>query len=310
MIALGGNALQENNNISPKQQIEVCKKTAKTIVTLLQKGHSIALVHGNGPQVGEIISSFEKAHNLDKSHPLYPMDVCNAFTQGYIGYHLQNSLNEALINEKLDKKATTIITQVEVAKDDPAFKKPTKPIGRFYTKEEAMNLMAVEKFPMLEDSGRGWRRVVPSPKPLDIVEKDIIKTVFESGSITISCGGGGIPVTKMNSGVYHGVDAVIDKDYAASKLAQLLEFELLLILTNVDNVYINFLQENQTALTSIKANSLDKYIEKGYFAEGSMLPKVLAAKQFVESGQKRQSIITSLSKAHRIFEDKTGTLIF
>ena len=310
MIALGGNALQKGKNISPMQQLKICKITSKAIIGLLEKGHSIAIVHGNGPQIGEIIASSETAHKADKKHTLYPMDVCNAFTQGYIGYHLQNSLNEALRSSGIIKKAVTVITQIKVYEDDPAFKRPTKPIGRFYTKEEAMSLMKIEKNQMKEDAGRGWRRVVASPKPIDIVEKDIIKLIFESDNVVISCGGGGIPVVEMEKGVYKGVEAVIDKDYAASKLAQLLEIDILLILTNVDEVYLHFNKKNQKALKRVSSKDLNTYIKQGHFGEGSMLPKILAAKEFVESGTDRKSIITSLSNADKAFGTGIGTLIY
>ena len=308
VIALGGNALQKGNDVSPSQQLQVCRKTVKNIVNLVREEHDIAVVHGNGPQVGELIAVSETAHKADRTRILYPLDICTAFTQSYIGYHLQNTLNDELHNAGIDKKSATIITQVEVHEDDPAFKSPSKPIGRFYTEEEAKKLMESEGFSMIEDAGRGWRRVVPSPKPLSIVEKDIIEYIFKGGNIAISCGGGGIPVVKRND-IYKGIEGVIDKDYAAAKLAELLKADILMILTDVDQVDINFNKLNQTALHNISSRELDKYIEEGQFGKGSMLPKVLASKSFVESGDNKKAIITSLSRANEAIKGEAGTLI-
>ena len=308
VIALGGNALQKGNDISPFQQLQVCRQTVKSIVRLIKEGYDIALVHGNGPQVGELIAVSETAHKADSTRIVYPLDICTAFTQGYIGYHLQNTLNEEVRHTGINKKSATIVTQVEVDEHDSAFKSPSKPIGRFYTEEEAKKLMQSEDFTMVEDAGRGWRRVVPSPKPLSIVEKDIIEHTFNNGNIPISCGGGGIPVVKKND-VYEGIEGVIDKDYAAAKLAEMLEVDILMILTEVDGVYINFNKPNQEALRNISSTELESYIEQGHFAKGSMLPKILASKNFVESGDNKKAIITSLPRANEAIRGEVGTLI-
>lgn len=293
VVALGGNALQEGKDLSPTTQLFKCKQTAKNIINLIKSGHDVAIVHGNGPQVGQIIACSEAAHKMDAKHILYPLDVGNAFTQGYIGYHLQNALNEILEHSNISKKAVTLVTQVEVNKDDLAFQNPTKPIGGFFTESEARGLIKTEKFHMIEDAGRGWRRVVPSPEPINILEKEIVELIFHSGNIVITCGGGGIPVIK-DGGSYIGVEAVIDKDYAAAKLAEELDADLLMILTAVNKVYINFNTPKQQPLNQISLTNLAKYIEEEHFAKGSMLPKILASKKFIETGKNKKAIIASL----------------
>lgn len=307
VIALGGNALQKGKSLSSFDQITACRETASSIVDLLKEGHQIAIVHGNGPQVGEIVSDIELAHKADDSHPLLPFDVCDSFTQGYIGYHLQNALSEYLAKEGIHYQAASIITQVEVDKDDPAFNHPTKPIGFFYTAEEAQKLQKENGYHMSEDAGRGWRRVVPSPKPVSIVEEDVIKTVFESGHVVISCGGGGIPVVRDGEG-YKGVEAVIDKDFAAAKLADVLDADLLMILTAVDKVYINYNQENQKALDEVTLHELENLIQEGHFAKGSMLPKVEAASKFVGARPGKKAVIADLYEAKKVFQG-AGTWI-
>lgn len=306
VVALGGNALQQGGNISAQSQYEACKHTAKSIVGLIQAGHDVALVHGNGPQVGEIVADIELAHNLDHKHPLFPFDVCDAFTQGYIGYHLQNALSEALRKVNItDRSPVSIVTQVQVDPNDSAFDNPTKPIGSFYTKEQAENLQKENGFYMMEDAGRGWRRAVPSPKPIDIVEKKVIKQLFDSGNLVIACGGGGIPVVETEFG-YQGVEAVIDKDFAAEKLAEIIQADMLIILTAVNKVYINFNKPNQKALDTVSAQELEAYIKEGQFAKGSMLPKIEAVKKFVSSGNDKIAIIAALEDASRVF-DGAGT---
>ncbi len=309
IVALGGNALQKGNDISPFQQLQVCRKTVKSIVKLVKEGHDIAVVHGNGPQVGELIAVSETTHKADKTRIAYSLDICTAFTQGYIGYHLQNALNEELFHTGINKKSATVVTQVEVDENDPAVKSPSKPIGRFYTEQEAKKLMQLEGFIMMEYAGRGWRRVVPSPKPLSIIERDIIEQIFESGNIAISCGGGGIPVVEKND-IHEGIEAVIDKDYAAEKLAEVLQADMLMILTEVDEVYINFNKPNQKALKNISSKEMEAYIEQKQFTKGSMLPKILASKMFVESGSNKKTLITSLSCADKAIKDEAGTLIY
>ena len=301
VVAFGGNALQKNSSITAQSQYEACKDTAKSIVELIQAGHDVAIVHGNGPQVGEIIADIELAHDADRKHPLFSFDICDAFTQGYIGYHLQNALTKALKKaEIIHKNPVAIVTQVEVSQSDTAFKEPTKPIGSFYDEAEAKKLEKDKGFTMMEDAGRGWRRVVPSPKPIDIIEKDAIKLLFNAGNLVIACGGGGIPVVKSTNG-YQGVEAVIDKDFAAEKLAEIIDADMLIILTAVDKVYINFNTPNQEALNVISNKDLDKYIQAGQFDKGSMLPKIEAAKKFVESGKNKKAIIAALDEASKVF---------
>ncbi|SHH88073.1 carbamate kinase [Clostridium collagenovorans DSM 3089] len=309
VLALGGNALQSNpKDKSAEAQLKTCKETAKSIVDLLQDGHSISIVHGNGPQVGQILQSIETAHKANEANNLLPFDVCGAFSQGYIGYHLQNAIKEELSHRGIEKNVGTVITQVVVDKDDNGFKNPTKPIGSFYSKEESENLTKNEGYIMKEDAGRGYRRVVASPKPVDIVEKDLIKKLVEDDYIVISCGGGGIPVVDEN-GDKIGVEAVIDKDFAAEKLAEVLEADALLILTAIDRVCINFNKPDQKELDVINLEELNKYIEEGHFMPGSMLPKVEACKKFVLSGENKMSIIASLDKAREALKGCSGTKI-
>ncbi len=308
VVALGGNALQKNGSVSAQSQYEACRNTAKNIVKLVEAGHDIAIVHGNGPQVGEIIADVELAHNADNRHDLFPFDVCDAFTQGYIGYHLQNALAEALRKANIvNKSAVSVVTQVEVSASDPAFQQPSKPIGSFYPEAAAKKLQQEKGFQMMEDAGRGWRRVVPSPQPIDIVEKKVIKELFDAGNLVIACGGGGIPVVRTENG-YQGVEAVIDKDFAAEKLAEILGADVLIILTAVDKVYIHFNQANQKALDKVGHKELESYIASGEFARGSMLPKIEAVKKFVESGPNKKAVIAALEEAGDVFSG-AGTMI-
>lgn len=309
VLALGGNALQENpKDASAESQLETCKKTAKSIVDIIEQGHTVAVVHGNGPQVGQILSSIEAGHKADNSNPLFSFDVCSAFSQGYIGYHLQNSIGEELKRRNIKKNAATIITQVVVDKNDKGFLNPTKPIGSFYTKEEAKVLEKEKGYIMKEDAGRGFRRVAASPKPTDIIEKDIIKNLVESGNIVICCGGGGIPVAAQD-GQVKGVPAVIDKDFAAETLAEILDADMLLILTAVDKVAVNFNKPNQKNLDLITLEEIDKLIEEKQFAPGSMLPKIEACKKFIQFDKDKIACIASLSKAKEALEGKSGTKI-
>ncbi|MCR6514539.1 MAG: carbamate kinase [Clostridium sp.] len=309
VLALGGNALQrDSKDKSAEGQLQTCKETAVSVVDLIEAGHQVSIVHGNGPQVGQILASVELAHQTDKSNPLFPFDVVGAFSQGYIGYHLQNSIREELIKRGIKKSADTIVTQVVVDKNDAGFKNPTKPIGSFYSKEEAENLEKEKHYVMKEDAGRGYRRVVASPKPIDIVEKDAIKTMVDNGFVVIACGGGGIPVIEEGDSLI-GVPAVIDKDFAAEKLAEILDADALLVLTAVDRVCVNFNKPDQKALEVINLEEVDKYIEEGQFAPGSMLPKVEACKKFVLSGDNKMAIIASLSKAKGALTGESGTKI-
>ncbi|MDQ0149969.1 carbamate kinase [Eubacterium multiforme] len=309
VLALGGNALQsDSKDKSAEGQLKTCKETAKSVVDLIKEGHEVSIVHGNGPQVGQILASIEAAYQADSSNTLFPFDVVGAFSQGYIGYHLQNAIREELNKRDINKSVQTIVTQVVVDKDDSGFKNPTKPIGSFYSKEEALKLEEDKGYVMKEDAGRGYRRVVASPKPVDIVEKEALKKMISDGFVVIACGGGGIPVVRDNFELT-GVPAVIDKDLAAEKLAEILDADVLLILTAVDRVCVNFNKPNQKELTEINLEEVDKYIEEGQFAPGSMLPKVEACKKFVKSGENKVAIIASLQKAVDALSSKAGTRI-
>ena len=309
VLALGGNALQKDSkDKSAEGQLQACRQTAVSVADLIEDGHEVSIVHGNGPQVGQILASIELAHQVDNGNPLFPFDVVDAFSEGYIGYHLQNTIREELLKRGIKKSVDTITTQVIVDKNDPGFKNPTKPIGSFYSKEEAEKLEKDKGYTMKEDAGRGYRRVVASPKPVDIVEKEAIKTMVDNGFVVIACGGGGIPVVEDGNSLI-GVPAVIDKDFAAEKLAEILDADALLILTAVDRVCINFNKPNQEALKEINLEKVDRYIEEGQFAPGSMLPKVEACKKFVLSGDEKIAIIASLSNAKAALRGESGTKI-
>ncbi|MCB2297589.1 carbamate kinase [Clostridium tagluense] len=309
VLALGGNALQSDpKDKSPEAQLKTCKETAKSIVDLIEDGHRISIVHGNGPQVGQIVAAIEAAQKFDNENVLFPFDVCGSFSQGYIGYHLQNAIGEELRNRSIDKTVGTIVTQVVVDKDDQGFKNPTKPIGSFYTKEEAEKLEIEHGYIMKEDAGRGYRRVVASPKPIDVIEKDLIKELVDMGNVVISCGGGGIPVIR-EGGMVKGVAAVIDKDFAAEKLAEILDADVLLILTGVDRVCVNYNKPDQKELKQINIEELNNYITQGQFAPGSMLPKVEACKKFIMNNKDKTAIIASLSKAKEALKGLSGTKI-
>lgn len=294
VVALGGNALGK----SPKEQLELVKETAKPIVDLIQEGNNVIVAHGNGPQVGMI--------NL--AMPDMPFPECGAMSQGYIGYHLQNAIREEFLNRNMNTPVSTVITQVIVDKDDEAFNNPTKPIGAFYNEEEAKRLEEEKGYDMKEDAGRGYRRVVPSPIPIDIAEKETVKTLVDNGHVVITVGGGGIPVIEDNNSLI-GVPAVIDKDFASEKIADILDADYLIILTAVDKVAINFGKQNEELLETLSVDDAYKYIDEGHFAPGSMLPKVKAAIKFAESKDGRKSLITSLEKAAEGIQGKTGTLI-
>lgn len=309
VLALGGNALQSNSkDKSAAGQLETCKETAKSIVNLIEDGHTVSIVHGNGPQVGQIVASIEAAHKESEVNPLMPFDVCGAFSQGYIGYHLQNAISEELVSRNVSKNVATVVTQVVVDKNDPGFQNPTKPIGSFFSKEEADKLQEEQGYVMKEDAGRGYRRVVASPKPIDVIEKDMIISLVEAGNIVISCGGGGIPVIREDGHV-KGVAAVIDKDFAAEKLAEILDADILIILTAVNRVCINFNKQDQEELAEITIKEVDKYISEGQFAPGSMLPKVEACKKFIMHDNSKVAIIASLSKAKEALQGNSGTRI-
>lgn len=304
VVALGGNALGN----TPYEQIEAVRRTAKPIVDLVEEGHEVVISHGNGPQVGMINLAMDVASKSAAATPEMPFPECGAMSQGYIGYHLQNAIREELLNRGLDNPVSTIITQVLVDKNDPAFENPTKPVGAFYTKEEAERLTVEKGFVMKEDAGRGYRRVVPSPLPVDIAEKETIKTLIRNEQVVIAVGGGGIPVYGDGNKLI-GVSAVIDKDFASAKLAEILEADYLIILTAVEKVAINFGEEDEVWLSQITIDEAEKYIEEGQFAPGSMLPKIKAAMMFASSMKGRKALITSLEKAAEGIEGKTGTKI-
>ena len=303
VIALGGNAL--GNNL--EEQMVAVRSTAKAIIDLIEDGNEVIVSHGNGPQVGMINLAMTE---LGKNYPKYslcPMSVCVAMSQGYIGYDLQNALREELLERGINKSVSTIITQVEVDKNDAAFTNPTKPIGGFMTKEEA-DLMVQKGENVIEDAGRGYRRVVASPKPKSIVEIETIKTLADAGHVVVACGGGGIPVIKKD-GKLKGVDAVIDKDFASCELAKELDADCLIILTAVEKAAINYGKENQKWLDDVKVEEMKMYVEEGQFAPGSMKPKVEAAIEFAESKEGRYALITLLERAKEGIAGKTGTRI-
>ncbi len=305
IIALGGNALQNKESGSTaEEQLQVVKKTATHICKLIRQGYQIAIVHGNGPQVGRILQSSETAADVV---PVMPFDVCGAMSQGYIGYHIQQALRTCLLKENMDIPVVTLVSQVLVDKNDPGFQNPTKPIGSFYTKEEAQKLSQEKGYVMKEDAGRGCRRVVASPKPLKIIEIASIRKLWKD-NIVIACGGGGIPVIENENKELEGTAAVIDKDFAAALLAKELDADILLILTEVEKAAINFGKENQQFLDTMTLEEAKLYIKEGHFAPGSMLPKVEACMDFVSSRKGRKAIITSLGKADEALSGKTGTL--
>ncbi|HGM5488836.1 TPA: carbamate kinase [Serratia fonticola] len=303
VLALGGNALGEGL----AEQMQAVKTTARAIVDLIEHGHQVVVTHGNGPQVGMINLAFEAAAKSEAHTPMLPMSVCVALSQGYIGYDLQNALREELLDRHIDKPVATLITQVIVNGSDPAFLNPTKPIGSFFTKAEASQLIK-NGYNMIEDAGRGYRRVVASPKPIDIVEKATVRAMMDAGQVVITAGGGGIPVIREGNHL-RGASAVIDKDWASAKLAEMIDADMLIILTAVEKVAINFGKPNEQWLEQLSIADAQRFIEEGHFAKGSMLPKVEAAVAFAESKPGRQALITVLSKAQQGIEGKTGTVI-
>lgn len=307
VIALGGNALQEAGKPATAQaQLEVVEKTSEYIADIVERGYEVIVVHGNGPQVGRIVIQNEVA---SASTPAMPFDVCGAMSQGMIGYHIQQGLSKVLRHRGINKNVVTIVTQVVVDKDDPKFKAPSKPIGPFYTEEEAKAIAAEKGYTMKEDAGRGWRRVVASPLPVEIVELDAVKTLNDAGFVVVTVGGGGIPVVRNEAGDLEGVAAVIDKDLASEKLARDMDADALVILTAVEKVSINFKKPDQKDLDRMSAAEAKQYIKEGHFAPGSMLPKIEAALNFVESKPGRIAIITSLDKAVDAIEGRAGTTI-
>ena len=306
VIALGGNALEDKSLPSTAEaQLAVVKKTCEYIADISCAGYEIAIAHGNGPQVGRLLLASETASDVT---PAMPFDVCGAMTQGYIGYHIQQVLKYALAKRNKFFPVVTIVTQVVVNKNDSAFSNPTKPIGMFYKEDVAKEIAEEKGYIMKEDAGRGWRRVVPSPMPEKIIEIDTIKSLWDS-TIAITCGGGGIPVIEKEDGSFEGIAAVIDKDLAAERLAEDVDADILMILTEVEKVSINYQKPNQQELSFMTVADAEKYMEEGHFAPGSMLPKMMAAVKFVKNNPNRKSIITSLYKSMDALDGLTGTVI-
>ena len=299
VVSLGGNALGNN----PEEQKQALIKVADAISDLVKDGHEVAIVHGNGPQVGMINLAFETS----KETPNMPFPECGAMSEGYIGYHIQNALYNAFKEKGINKTVSTVITQVLVDPQDPLFQNPSKPIGSFCSKEEAALIGKEKGYIMKEDAGRGYRRVVPSPLPIDIIEKETIKTLLDNGQVVICAGGGGIPVIQKENRL-EGVAAVIDKDYASAKLAELINAAYLVILTAVDYVSINYKKEDEMILTNVNQEMMERYLEQGHFAKGSMYPKVQAVLNFLKSSN-GTAVIASLKNAKEAFKLKAGTII-
>ena len=302
VIALGGNALGN----TPYEQLRLVTETAKPIVDLIEAGNQVVIAHGNGPQVGMINLAMSTAAAAKAIKSDMPFPECGAMSQGYIGYHLQNSIQNELKARGIKKNVATVVTQVLVDENDPAFQHPSKPIGAFYSKEEADRIAAEKGYTMIEDAGRGYRQVVPSPKPVDVVEKDMVNTLIDAGHVVITVGGGGIPVIEKE-GKLVGVPAVIDKDFASAKLAELVKADALVILTAVDRVAINWGKPNQESLDEMTVEQAERYCEEGHFAPGSMLPKVKAAISFAKTGC--EAIIASLENAEAAVRGESGTRV-
>lgn len=303
VIALGGNALQANGDSSAEAQKNVAVQTAKQLVELVKAGHELVVAHGNGPQVGAILLNEEKSDNPA------PLDTCGAMSQGEIGYWLQQALTNELRAQGIDKTAAAIVTQSIVSAEDPAFQNPSKPVGPFYPSEEAARAALDGRDVVVrEDAGRGWRRVVPSPDPKDIVEAELIKMAAHNDVIVIAAGGGGIPVVERD-GRLVGVEAVIDKDFGAARLAELVEADTLLILTAVEAVSVNFRKPDEKNLDDVTVDELQRYVDAGQFAPGSMLPKVQAAIRFAASASGRRALVTAPAKAVEAVNGQAGTRI-
>ena len=304
VIALGGNALGN----TPYEQLDLVRETAKPIVDLIQEGNEVVIAHGNGPQVGMINLGLATAARSGAIKSDMPFPECGAMSQGYIGYHLQNAIGNELAQRGIEKEVCTVVTQVLVDENDPAFENPTKPVGGFYDKDVAEKIAREKGFKMVEDAGRGYRRVVPSPKPIDVIEKKTVERLIKEGNVVITVGGGGIPVVRRD-GLLYGTPAVIDKDYASEKLAELIDADMLIILTAVEKVAVNFKKPDEMWLSQMTVEKAQKYSAEGQFAPGSMLPKVQACVQFARSKKGRVALITSLDKALQALNGETGTRI-
>ena len=301
VVSLGGNALGNN----AEEQKELLKGVAKPIVELIKNGHEVIIVHGNGPQVGMINLAFTDA----KSVPDMPFPECGAMSQGYIGFHIQNAIDNELKEQGVQRNVVTVVSQVLVDKNDPLFQSPSKPVGAFYSEQEAKEIAEKMGYTMKEDAGRGWRRVVASPLPIDIIEKDSISELVGKGHVVICAGGGGIPVIRHEDGKLEGIAAVIDKDYASAKVAALVNADYLVILTAVDNVYIDFKKPTERKLEKVSVDEMKEYMKGDYFAKGSMYPKVNACVKFLNEKPGKTAIISSLVAAKEAFLEKAGTII-
>ena len=303
VVALGGNALGK----SPEEQLKLVKNTASSLTGLIQAGNQVVISHGNGPQVGQINLGMDFAAQNGKT-AAFPFPECGAMSQGYIGYHLQQSLQNELHQRGMEKDVVTTVTQVVVDPSDPAFENPTKPVGDFYTKEQAAQIEQEKGYTFVEDAGRGYRQVVPSPLPKRIVELNSIETLIENGTLVIAAGGGGVPVVE-EGGALTGVPAVIDKDRSSALLADNVDADQLIILTAVDYVYINYNQPDEQKLTELSQAQAQELIDAGQFPAGSMLPKIQACLSFVKDHPERKAIITSLAGLDQALEGKLGTVI-
>ncbi len=302
VIALGGNALGN----TPYEQLALVTETAKSIVDLIEQGNEVVIAHGNGPQVGMINLGMATAAEAKAIKSDMPFPECGAMSQGYIGYHLQNAIGNELAARGMKKDVATVVTQVLVDENDPAFQNPTKPVGAFYDKQTAERIAKEKGYTMVEDAGRGYRQVVPSPKPIDVIEKNTVNALIKDGCVVITVGGGGIPVIRKDGKLY-GTPAVIDKDFASAKLAELVHADALVILTAVDRVAINWGKPNQQSLDEMSVEDAEKYCAEGHFAPGSMLPKVKAAISFAKAGG--TAIIASLENAGKAVRGESGTVI-
>jgi len=306
LIAFGGNALlPDNDHDQQEDQQKNAQKAAELMVHVVKKGYEIILVHGNGPQIGNLLIQMDAASG---KVPPYTLDVGDAMTEGSMGYMLEKALINELRRNSLDKEVASIMSQVIVDRDDPAFQKPTKPVGPFYTRERALALQNDKKWTMIEDAGRGWRRVLPSPKPIDVVPKGIIRDLVQAGRIVIAVGGGGVPVIIDGNGLFRGVEAVIDKDYAAGLLAREVKVDLFVILTTIERVFIDYGKPNQKEAPVLTVAEARKHLEDGQFPPGSMGPKIRAAIEYIEAGGE-QVLITTASHLKAALINRSGTRI-
>ncbi|NIM58525.1 MAG: carbamate kinase [Candidatus Aminicenantes bacterium] len=306
LIAFGGNAiLPETQRGLQSEQINNAQKAARLMIHVVKKGYDMILVHGNGPQVGNLLIQMEES--ITKVPP-FSLEVCDAMTEGSMGFMLEKAIVNELRKNSVDKDVATLITQVVVDREDPAFEKPTKPVGPFYTKYRAQMLRREKKWTMIEDSGRGYRKVVPSPRPIDVIPKRIIRDLVRSGKIVIAVGGGGVPVIINGRGLFQGVEAVIDKDYAASLVAREVKADLFIILTNVDRVYLNYGTPDEEPIAVMTVKQAEEYLSQGQFPPGSMGPKIKAAIEYIKGGGK-EVLITSANQLKASLINRSGTKI-